>query len=111
MKKRNSSKRNDLLDAILSRDKNKLKKVLQSNKPEKWLCVVIDHKEGTIMVGNEITTEEKISQYIKRLEHEYNIRLLIMEFNALKGTGSPQSWSLFDKPDLVFDFRGVGLET
>jgi hypothetical protein len=111
MKRRNSSKRNDLFDAILSRDKSKLKKVVQSNKPEKWLCVVIDHKEGTIMLGNEIATEGEIGKCIKGLEHEYNVRLLIMEFNGLKDSSVPHSWSFFDKPDLFFDFRRVGLET
>jgi hypothetical protein len=111
MKNRNTGKRNDLLNAILSRDKGELKRVLQSNKPEKWLCVIIDHKEGTIMLGNEIITEQEISQIIKGLEHNHNVRVTIMNFNGSLESFDPHKWSFVDKPDLVFDFRSVALET
>lgn len=75
------SKRNDLIEAILSRDKKKLKVVLQEGKPEKWVTIELDHKAGTISMGKNIYTKTEIDEAFNEIEKDHCLKLVVFHLN------------------------------
>lgn len=78
--------RNELLkEAILSRDKLKLKKALQKAKPEKWIVIKFDCNEGTIKYNDEFVSKEQMKAIIKEEEEAYEVKIITTRFASDNG--------------------------
>jgi len=108
--KNTNSKRNDLIGAILSRDKDKLKKVLQENKPEKWLCIEMDYEKKILKANTKVMTEEEIKKLINEMEKDFCLKLVVMKFNKVNDGSRDENWTFLDSPEFQFDFRNVSLK-
>ena len=108
--KNSNSKRNDLIGAILSRDKDKLKKVLQEGKPEKWLCIEMDYEKKILKADSKVMTEEEIKKLINEIEKDFCLKLVVMKFNKLKDGSRVENWTFLDSPEIQLDFRNVSLK-
>ncbi len=91
--KNSNSKRNDLIGAILSRDKDKLKKILQEGKPEKWFTISIDEFEN-IKIFDKSVTKQELEKFIQEQEVNYQVNLIIMLDHKLKDGRREDSWYL-----------------
>jgi len=92
MKKENS-KRQRLISAILSRDKNQLKKALQIGKPEKWFTISIDEFEN-IKVFDKSVTKQELEKFIQEQEENYQVNLIVMVNHKLKDGRREDNWYL-----------------
>ena len=108
--KNSNSKRNDLIGAILSRDKDKLKKVLQEGKPEKWLCIQMDFEKKILKADNKVMTEEEVKKLMNEIEKDFCLKLVVMKFNNLKDGSRVENWTFLDSPEIHLDFRKVTLK-
>ena len=108
--KNDKSKRNDLIDAILSRDREKLKKALQQGKPEKWVCIQMDHEKKELKVENKLMTKEDVRTMIAALEKDFCVKLILMEYNRQEDGSRDEYWTFLDSPEYHFVFRKVTLK-
>lgn len=101
--KKVKSKREILLNAILSRDKIKLQEALQVGKPEKWYSFSIDKDENITLQGKKITKQE-FDDFIKEEEKTYKVCLIKMVYHTLKHGNREEKWYLGGR-ELTLDLK------
>lgn len=108
--KSSNSKRNDLIEAILSRDKDKLKKILQEGKPEKWICIEMDYESRVITADKKTVNEEEVIEMLKENEKDYCVKLIVMEINKQEDGSRVENWTFLNNPEFQLDFKKVTLK-
>ena len=101
------SKKEQLIEAILSKDKDKLKEALQKGKPDKWITVVLDHCKQTIEYQKRLITKEEFEAIIKQEEKDHCVKLVVMNFNRDKEGCIEEDWDFPTKPEINMEYRKV----
>ena len=68
------------MNAILSKDKLKLKKVIQKCKPEKWVSLEVNYEDRTIKYKDQFITREMIKAILAEIEKDYELKLIVLSF-------------------------------
>ena len=103
MKSNNRNKKKELIQAIASRNMDKLKKALALNKPEKWICIVRDHETKTLKYLGNVIPEHEMKSILVEEEKEFNVHLTVMNFNKKEDGCREENWSFLDSSEMVFD--------
>ncbi|HMT74644.1 MAG TPA: hypothetical protein PKA77_11300 [Chitinophagaceae bacterium] len=108
--KNNISKRRDLIGAILNGDKEKLKKLLQEDKPERWLCIELEYEKKIIKVDNKEVREEEVMGIINELEKEFCVKIILMKINVQDAGSRFENWIFLESPEFLAGSENVTLK-
>jgi hypothetical protein len=97
------NRKKELIKALASKDKEKLRKVLSKNKPVKWLTIDIDDAKKTIQYEDKIVTESEMNSIIEEASKEYQVKLMIFSQTRTDG-GLEEKWS-FCEGETIGDFK------
>lgn len=103
------SKKDQLIEAILSKDKGKLKEALQKGKPDKWMTIVLDHSKHTIEYKNRLITKEEFEAIVEEEEKDHCVKLVVMNFNRDKEGCIEEEWDFPTKPEINVEYKQVTL--
>lgn len=108
--KKDDSKRQRLISAILSRDKNQLRKALQVSKPEKWICVELDYDLKIMKYLNKPISEAEMKAILEEAEKDFSLKLIVMRFNNFKDGTREEKWFFLDGIDKGQDCFDITLK-
>ena len=98
----NKNKKKELIQALMSKDKGKVKKALSLSLPEKWMTIVVNHNKNTIEYQNKMVTESEMKSILEEYSKEYQVKLVVMYQNRTE-EGLEETWSFYE-PELVLNF-------
>ena len=96
------NRKKKLIEALASKDKDKLRKALSINKPDKWICFEINHNKKLIKYENRIISEDKMKLMLEEACKESQIHLVVMNIDRREG-GISEVWDIYE-PEIVINF-------
>lgn len=100
-------RKKDLLQAIASRDKVKIREALSSTLPDLWMTVEIDHNERTIRYKGKLVTEEEMKEMIEEASQKNRVRLIVMNHDRREGE-LEDTWTMYEH-EIIMDFKEVNV--
>lgn len=95
------NKRKELIQALSSKDKEKLRKALALTKPEKWLSVSID-KNKNIKLFNKSVTKQELERILDEEETNFQLKITLMVHAKFIDGCRQETW-YFGGRELTFD--------
>jgi len=108
--KNRSNKKKELIKALASRDKEKLKSALAINLPEKWITIELDNNAKTIKYLNKVVSEVEMKAIIEEEEKSYNLKIVLMSFDRHDDDSLEDNWFFLDNCEQSLTFRQVTLD-
>lgn len=69
-----------LIQALLSKDKDRLKKALSVSLPSKLMTVDLDHQDKTITYLGKIVSKEEFEEILNEAAKEFQVKLVVMNY-------------------------------
>lgn len=109
MKQRNNKKK-ELIQALASRNKDKLRSALAINLPEKWITVSLDHSKQTIDYNGRLISKAEMESIITEEEKEHCVKLVIMNLNRDEDGIVSEDWLFPRTPDINVVYQKVSMK-